>query len=91
MFDSKSRYAKLTPYIVTDRRGRAVSVTPAADAPNQQLLRIHSHKQGERIDHLAWRYLDDQAGYWRIAEFNEAMLPDALREALEILIPDKTR
>jgi hypothetical protein len=90
MFDAKSRYAKLTTYVVIDRRGRVVSVVPAAAAPDQRLLGIHAHKQGERIDHLAWRYLDDQAGYWRIAEFNDVMLPEALTEALEIPIPDKT-
>lgn len=91
MFDAKSRYAGLTTYVVIDRRGRAVSVVPSPDAPDQRLLGIHAHKQGERIDHLAWRYLDDQAGFWRIAEFNDAMLPEAVTEALEIAIPDKTR
>lgn len=89
MFDAKSRYASLTTYVVIDRRGRVVSVVPAAGAPEQRLLGIHAHKQGERIDHLAWRYLDDQAGFWRIAECNDAMLPEALAEALEISIPDK--
>ena len=91
MFDAKSRYAKLTPYVVIDRRGRAVSVVPATDQPEQRLLGLHLHKQGERSDHLAWRYLDDVAGYWRIAELNDVMLPEALTEMLEIAIPDKTR
>jgi hypothetical protein len=90
MFDAKSRYASLTTYVVLDRRGRIVSVVPAAAPPEQALLGIHAHKQGERIDHLAWRYLDDQAGFWRIAERNDVMLPEALAEALEISIPDKT-
>jgi hypothetical protein len=90
MFDAKSRYAKSTPYVVIDRRGRAVSVVPATDAPDQRLSGLHAHKQGERTDHLAWRYLDDQAGYWRIAELNDVMLTEALTEMLEIAIPDKT-
>jgi hypothetical protein len=90
MFDPKSRYASLTPYVVIDRRGRAVAVVPAAAPPAQRQLGLHLHKQGERTDHLAWRYLDDQAGYWRIAELNDVMLPEALSEMLEIAIPDKT-
>jgi hypothetical protein len=91
MFDDKSRYAKLTPYVVIDRRGRAVSVVPAADRPAQAQLGLHLHKQGERTDHLAWRYLDDQAGYWRICELNDVMLPEAVTEMIEIAIPDKAR
>lgn len=90
MFDDKSRYAKLTPYVTHDRRGRAVPVVPSPDAPAQRLLGLHQHKQGERTDHLAARYLDDATGYWRIAEMNDVMLPEALTEMLEISIPDKT-
>lgn len=91
MFDEKSRYAKLVPYTVIDRRGRAVSVVPAADRPVQQQLGLHLHKQGERTDHLANAYLQDAAGYWKIAELNDVMLPEALSEQLEIAIPDRSR
>ena len=91
MFDEKSRYAKLEPYVVVDRRGRAVSAVPPADAPAQRQLGLHLRKQGERTDHLAWRYLDDAAGYWRIAELNGVMLPEALSEVSEVAIPDKAR
>lgn len=89
MFDDKSRYSKLTTYIVKDRRGRDVSVVPVPPAPVQSLLGIHFHKQGEHLDHLAARYLSDPAGYWRIAEQNDVMLPEALSEASEIEIPNK--
>jgi hypothetical protein len=90
MFDAKSRYAKLTPYVVMDARGRAVSVVPAAERPAQSELGRHLRRQGERIDHLANFYLADPAGYWRICELNDVMLPEALSEALEILIPTKS-
>lgn len=91
MFDDKSRYAKLTPYAAVDRRGRTVAVVPAAERPVQAELGVHSHRQAERADHLAARYLQDATGYWRIAEHNDVMLPEALSEALEIAIPAKTR
>lgn len=87
MFDKKSRYFGLDPYIVTDRRDRRVNVVPVPSAPKESLLGVHRHKQGERLDHLAAKYLKDPAGYWRIAERNDVMLPEALSEADEIDIP----
>jgi hypothetical protein len=87
MFDGKSRYATLESYTVKDQRGRDVTVVPVPPAPRQSLLGIHALRQGERLDHLAAKYLLDPAGFWRIAERNEAMLPEALSEAQEIEIP----
>ena len=89
MFDQQSRYAKLVPYDVPDERGRTVAVVPPAPAPAQALLGIHVLRQGERIDHLAAKYTADPAGFWRIAEQNDVMLPEALTEAHEIEIPVK--
>jgi hypothetical protein len=89
VFDAKSRYSKLQPYQVVDRRGRTVPVVPVPDAPSQSLLGIHVRKQGQRVDHLAYRYLDDAAGFWRICELNDVMLPEALTETREVGIPGK--
>jgi hypothetical protein len=89
VFDDKSRYSKLQPYQVVDHRGRTVPVVPVPHAPDQSLLGIHLRKEGQRVDHLAYRYLDDPAGFWRICELNGAMLPEALTEAREIEIPRK--
>ena len=89
MFEEKSRYAKAETYVVVDERGRAVEVLTVPAAPTEGLLGIHILRQGERLDHLAAKYLDDPAGFWRIAERNDAMLPEALSEAAEIEIPGK--
>ena len=89
MFDAKSRYARLKTYVVTDRRGRAVEVVHVPPSPDEPLLGIHALRQGERLDHLAAKYLDDAAGFWRIAERNDAMLAESLSEAPEIEIPRK--
>ena len=91
MFDPNSRYVKESPYLVTDRRGREVPVVPVPPAPVDALLGIHVLKEGERPDHLATKYLDDPAGFWRIAERNDAMLAEALSEKPEIEIPLKAR
>ncbi|HVL26279.1 MAG TPA: hypothetical protein VM450_19465 [Thermomicrobiales bacterium] len=87
MFDPKSRYAKQTPYQVTDRRGRTVNVVPVPEPPGDAVLGYHVLRQGQRLDHLAANYLDDPAGFWRICHLNDAMLPEALSEAREIAIP----
>jgi hypothetical protein len=87
MFDSKSRYAKLSTYTRTDRRGRTVNVVPVPPLPNEPSLGIHVLRQGERLDHLAFRYLQNPAAFWRICELNGAMLAEALTEQREIAIP----
>jgi hypothetical protein len=88
-FDPKSRYAKAEKLDVTDARGRTVKAIVPPPAPKQTLLGIHALRQGERVDLLAAKYLDDPAGYWRIAEQNDVMLPEALTEKREIEIPTK--
>ncbi len=89
MFDPKSRYVKAQTFVVTDARGRQVRAVAAPPPPNQVQLGIHLLKQGERLDLLAAKYLSDPAGYWRIAEQNDVMLPETLTEATEIEIPVK--
>ena len=91
MFDSKSRYSKAETYVVQDSRGRNVNVVVPPPPPDQSLLGLHLLIQGERMDLLAAKYLDDPAGFWRIAEQNDVMLPEALTEKREIEIPTKTR
>ncbi len=88
-FDPKSRYAGIDRYEVTDRRGRVVTVVAVPVRPDQTLRGYHRRLQGQRLDHLAARYLDDPAGYWRIAELADVMWPDALAEAPEIPIPTR--
>jgi hypothetical protein len=86
-FDSLSRYASVTPYPREDHRGRVVMVVPVPAAPAELLLGIHVLRQGERLDHLAFRYLNNPAGFWRICELNNVMLAEALSEQKEISIP----
>jgi hypothetical protein len=87
MFDTLSRYARIDTYAVTDHRGRTVTVVEVPPDPGEGLLGIHVLRQGERADHLAYRYLNNAAGFWRIAERNQAMLPEQLTEQPEIEIP----
>jgi len=87
VFDPQSRYANLVAYVRQDHRGRVVTVVPVPAQPNDLLLGIHVLRQGERVDHLAFRYLENPAGFWRICEINGVMLAEAITEKPEIAIP----
>jgi hypothetical protein len=89
LFDDKSRYVNLTTFITTDTRGRTVEAIPPAPAPKQTLRGRHLRRQGERPDHLAAFYLNDAAGYWRLAEMNDAMTGEVLSELREVEVPMK--
>ena len=66
---------------------RRVAALTTPERPVQTLLGEHLHREGQRLDHLANFYFQDPNGYWRIAELNEAMLPDALAEVEVLDIP----
>jgi hypothetical protein len=87
VFDPLSRYANLPTYARIDHRGRLVMVVPVPAPPNDQLLGIHVLREGERVDHLAFRYLENPAGFWRISEMNGVMLVEAITEKPQISIP----
>lgn len=88
VFDNKSRYARnASTYEVVDRRGRRVVALTTPERPVQTLLGEHLHREGQRLDHLANFYFQDPNAFWRIAELNEAMLPDALAEVEVLDIP----
>jgi len=88
VFDAKSRYVRhAARYEAVDRRGRRVVALTVAERPVQALLGEHLRRQGQRLDHLADFYLADPHGFWRIAELNEAMLPEALSEVDVLKIP----
>jgi hypothetical protein len=89
MFDDNSRYKGLKSYERIDRRGRTVATVPVPPAPAEKFRGYHRRIQGQRLDHLAYRYLGNPAGYWRICEQNDVMLPEALSEAADIAVPLK--
>ena len=90
VFDDNSRYVRFAGvYTATDRRGRTVRALTAALVPPQTGLGEHLRQDGQRLDHLAGFYLGDANGFWRIAEVNGAVLPDALALVRSITIPTR--
>ena len=52
---------------------------------------VHIRREGQTLDQLANGYLADPHGYWRIAELNDAIVPDALEERETLEIPSPIR
>ena len=56
------------------------------------LLHLHVVSQGERLDNIAAKYLEDPEAFWRIADANGAMRPEELTETigrgLRITLPE---
>lgn len=87
-FDSNSRYVRFAKvYRATDRRGREVQALTPADIPAEREMGEHLRREGQRLDHLAARYLNDATGYWRLARLADAMSADVLAQAPRIKIP----
>lgn len=89
MFSDNSRYKNAERYQVTDSRGRTVTVVAVPPAPALRLLGYHRLFQGQRLDHLAYKYLSDATATWKLGELNGAMLMETLSEQSEIAIPNK--
>lgn len=93
LFDSKSRYVDpvLTPYDVVDVRDRTVQALPIPEPPTEIPIGKHAKKEGQNLDQIANAYLADPHAYWRIAELNDVLFPDALAETSLVVVPSPTR
>jgi len=88
VFSPMSRYALYAEMVVArDRRGRLVRAVLSPDVPVAPELGEHLRRERQRLDHLAYFYLDDPTGFWRIALHNDSMLPDAIAETPSVKIP----
>ena len=87
MFDLNSRYRNQETYLQKDSRGRIIKVVFVPPQIQSPIRGYHRLVQGERLDHLADKYLDDPTTFWRIAEANDALWPDAIAEKPLITIP----
>jgi hypothetical protein len=87
MFSPSSRYAGLptATLTVTGADGRPQDVTYVRRRLLPRLadltvLSNHTVQPGERLDHLAARYLGDPTEFWRLCEATEELRPADLEE-----------
>jgi hypothetical protein len=88
MFSPNSRYARLTPYTVTLADGRVVTATRLWQSPaSLPLAGYHTTVQGDRLDLLSARYLQDSTLFWRLCDANGTPATAALEARPLIGIP----
>ena len=90
MFFPDSRYAKTGTYQVTGADGTQLTVTRLPVPPQPEriaVLGFHPHGDGQRLDAIAEHYLGDPTGFWRLADANATVVPDALAVRPVIGIP----
>jgi hypothetical protein len=89
MFSATSRYAKAETTTVTTRRGEKLAVLrlPIRERPAVQA--IHPRSEGQRLDQIAWHYLADATGFWRLCDASDASVPDALAARDRVEVPDQ--
>jgi hypothetical protein len=90
MFFPGSRYEKTGTYTVTKEDGAPVAVAKLPLPRRTRLIGYHARKQGQRLDHIASRYLTDATAFWILCDANASMSPDALAARDLVGIPKKS-
>ncbi len=86
-FAPNSRYHGIPTRTLTRPGGTTVVYLSRRFVPSPErfsLLQEHVVVEGDRLDNLAARYLGDPEMFWRLADANNAMRPEALTEVDEI-------
>jgi hypothetical protein len=84
LFPPSSRYYGIAAATLVDETGRVQIhlrrrfLPPLAGGPAPL---VHRVGQGERLDHLAFRYLGDPEAFWRIADANTELQAERLTDA----------
>lgn len=94
-FPPTSRYYGIEAITVTLADGRPVACLRRRLLPQPERfadLQQHVVKEGDRLDNLAAAYLGDPEAFWRIADANRALQPEALvgeiGRVLRITLPE---
>jgi hypothetical protein len=89
MFFKGSRYAKVAEHEITTPEGRVIRYKRIRFIPETRSQVAHVVSQGERLDHLAYRYFRNPELFWRLCDANRTVLPDDLvaEPGKKILIP----
>jgi hypothetical protein len=90
VFQRTSRYLLYGDIVqAVDRHGRVVSCVTPVRIPPAPNLGIHRRRDGQRLDHIAERYLADATAFWRIASHNDAMSVEQVADTPLLAIPVK--
>ncbi|MHC1767289.1 MAG: LysM domain-containing protein [Verrucomicrobiia bacterium] len=94
-FPPTSRYHETPVATLTMPDGREVAYLKRRFVPPPErfaLLQEHTVTEGERLDHIAAKYLGDPEQFWRLCDANGAVRPDELLEpvgrSLHVTLPE---
>ena len=85
MIGRKSRYASCILY--RDASGEYLGRRDRIDTTPRYDDRLHTVIAGDRIDLIAYRYLDDAKLWWVICDYNDIFFPLELIPGTELRIP----
>ena len=90
MHSEGSRYETVATASTTEPGGRVVRYRLIRTIPDPPAGTGYTMTAGERLDHVAHRFLGDPEQFWRICDANRAMWPPSLAEPTgrPILIPE---
>lgn len=79
MFSKTSRYRKLPDDLTNDAEGRNIASKSLRSLPETTGSFTHVIEEGDRLDHLAYKYYRQPQKWWRICDANpEFMSPQSL-------------
>lgn len=91
MIDKTSRYAGVGTYVAEDSTGEAVEALELRPVEPTRSGFLHIPNEAERLDHLAWRYLDDPRRFWRICDASDELDPfDVVSPGRPLSIPSNS-
>ena len=74
MFTPLSRYRKLPDVVTTDAKGRTLASKALRLLPSVSGTFQHTVEDGDRLDHVAYKYYRQPTRWWRISDANPAFL-----------------
>jgi hypothetical protein len=79
MFSKNSRYRKLPDFVTIDRQGQEITIKNLRPLPEVTGTFLHTIEDGDKLDHLAFRYYKQPRKWWRICDANpQFMSPQTL-------------
>jgi hypothetical protein len=95
LFPPNSRYQGIDTATLETDDGKVVAYLRRRFIPQMDslaLLQEHTVLEGERLDHLAAKYMGDPLQFWRICDANECMDPSELTKTagkkIRITLPE---
>lgn len=78
MFDPNSRYFDLATKTITTEQGKEIAYKSRRFLPGIETLTLSGEvvvRDGERLDHIATKVLNDPLRFWQIADANTTLNP----------------